>query len=671
MIGSLLVGFLSFVVFLFYQANGIYTGDSGDLATAAAVGGVPHPPGYPLYTVLGWALAHLPLFTVSWRISLLSSIPHAVTIALVYMFIFRLTKGNIVASVFGALCLATNYIFFLYSVTPEVFALFDLFVVLFWLLLVLWVQTNTRVYFFAAMFTYGLSLSHHHLMLFFVPAIGLFFWMHKKNILMIFDSYRTYVLSVLSFVSGLVPYFYIPIAARSDRIINWNRAIDWDAFVHLVSRADYGTFVSGGAFGQTIQERLLAIHAYGMFVLTDWTWIGIAMVLFGGYALFLREKHLFWTWILASICIGPLFFFYASFPLINRFTLGTYERFLLPSYVLFAITSGVGLSYLMEGIRRKFTLYSTLQKRNQVAIIFAITCMVYPITIGGMTAWRFWGLSFDRTAENLGRDILETATENAIILLSQDTSLFTTQFVRYVLGVRSDTAVIHVSRLPLPDYQVVLKKYFPDLVYPSNVSQGSYVSTFIRTNSLAHRRVYSNTILPLEDGWYWVTRGLLYEAVPSHELPIAEEMYTQFSSISARLHDPRSGVLERYPHLMLSDVLDVYAHAHLAVGKTLVKAEKWKEAREEFKRAVMLSGDTTHVESLELLGVSELYFKECTRALDAFTQAQKASHYRSPLHVRLTSMTYGECFGDEVRAREIFSEYEKLRDASEESLESL
>jgi len=668
--GSWIIGSVSFVVYLFFQAQGIFTGDSGDLVTAAALGGVPHPPGYPIYTLLGWLVSHVPLFTVSWRIALLSSFPHAMTVALVYALIYRMTKGNILASIFGAITLLTNYLFFLYSTTPEVFALFDLFIVGVWYALIMWREEKHIGYFYAAFFIYGLSFSHHHLMIFLLPAVAFFIWNHRH---LFYRSTQVYTMSVFGALLGMLgflPYLYIPIAARYDSIINWDRAVNISAFVRLVTRADYGTFVSGGTFGQTMHERLLAIEAYGEFIRVDWTWIGIGFVILGVIVWLRNAKIWGMTWIIAVICMGPLFFFYASFPIVNRFALGTYERFLLPSYVFFALASGVGFSSLLTTIRSLTILRYTPKKMAQIAFLVGVTFMIYPLSIGGMTAWRFWGLSSDRTAEYLGRDILSTATYGSTVLLGQDTPLFTTQYVRYVLGVRPDLAVIHSARLPLKDYQIVLKKHFPYLHFPS-ATQASFVSAFIRANSSSSTRVYSNTILPLESGWYWVSRGLLYEAVASTALPTVDDMYQKFSENEAVMHNPRSGILARYSHLMLSDVLDVYANAHIAIGKTLVKADKWEEARNEFSKAVFLSGDMSYTESLELLAVTQLHFKDCSAALASIQRAQKESYYRSLLHIKLESMTYGECFGDVKRAEILFSEYEKLQKASEQSLETL
>lgn len=670
MIGSWIVTTISATLFLLFQAKGIYTGDSGDLVTAAAVLGVPHPPGYPLYTWLGWIASRLPLFSISWRLTLLSSLPHAITAGLVYAIIYRATKGNILASVFGAAVLISNYLFFLYSITPEVFALFDVFVVLLWFLLFEWQTKHRKSLLYGAGFVFGLSLSHHHVMLFFVPAIIYFLWENMKPAHKHAPTYRDALVCCAWFAVGFLPYVYIPLAAKGDPIINWDRVVSLGAFWRLISRADYGTFVSGGSFGQTLHERWLAVAAYGTFILTDWTRIGVFFGGIGLLSLWQSFRTRFWTFIIAILFCGPVFVFYASFPLASRFTLGTYERFLLPGYVLFAILCGLGLAYCLTMVKHVAGRYLGGKKRHLVAYLIGFVFMIYPLAMGSVTVWRFWGMPDDRTAENLGRDMLLNASTNGILLLSQDTTLFTTQYVRYVLGVRTDTAVIHAARLSLPDYQIVLKKHFPRLVLP-DVPQREFLSAFVKANTSATQRIYSNINLPVADGWYWVPRGLLYEAMSYQELPTANDMYARATEIASAMHNPRIGILSRYSHLMLSDVLDVYANGYIALGKTLVRADKWEEARGEFAKAVAIDGDTSIVEALELLGVTQVYLKDCTGALHSFEDAKNRSFVATPRHLRLESVTYAECVGDPKRARELYSEYERLRQSSEQSLESL
>ena len=670
MIGSWIAGALSGIVFLLFQAKGIYTGDSGDLVTAAVVGGIPHPPGYPLYTWLGWLASYVPLFTPSWRVTLLSSLSHAATVGLVYALIYRVTRKNVWASIFGAATLVANYLFFLYSVTPEVFALFDLFVVLLWYVLFVWQERSYIRYLYFASFVFGLSLSHHHVMLFFVPAVVYFLWGNRS--LLVGQKFRLHEWLWCAgwFALGLLPYVYIPLAAIRDPIINWDRVVSWEAFWRLISRADYGTFVSGGSIGQTLWERWLAIVAYITFLMTELTVIGVALSGVGLYAWWKTMRVRFWTWILAWLLSGPAFFFYASFPLASRFTLGTYERFLLPGYILIAVLCAVGFARVLDAAQQALRPYMDRKKRRIVIVLIGMIGMMYPLTLGAITLWRFWGLPNDRTAENLGRDILANAPSDAILLLSQDTALFTTQYVRYVLGVRVDTAVIHAARLAQPDYRIVLSKHFPRLIMP-NVTQTEFLAAFIKANSSPAIRIFSNITLPVGEGWYWVPRGLLYEAIPSAQLPLVADMSARASLIAAGMHNPRTGILSRYPHLMLSDVLDVYASGHIALGKTLVRADKWEEAKKEFTEAASLDGDTSIIEAYELLGLTQLYMKDCDGALRSFQEAKTRSFAPSAAHIRLESLTYRECVGDEKRAAVLFSEYERLRKASEQSLESL
>ena len=148
--------------------------------------------------------------------------------------------------------------------------------------------------------------------------------------------------------------------------------------------------------------------------------------------------------------------------------------------------------------------------------------------------------------------------------------------------------------------------------------------------------------------------GLLYEAIPSAQLPLVADMSARASLIAAGMHNPRTGILSRYPHLMLSDVLDVYASGHIALGKTLVRADKWEEAKKEFTEAASLDGDTSIIEAYELLGLTQLYMKDCDGALRSFQEAKTRSFAPSAAHIRLESLTYRECVGDEKRAAVLF-----------------
>lgn len=666
MIFPLSIGIFSAVLFFFFQAQGIYTGDSGDLVTAAATLGVAHPPGYPLYTFLGWILSHVPVFTPSWRVSLLSSVPSAFALVALYIIVFRLTKDTF-AAVFSVLTLMGNYVFFLYSVTPEVFALYNLFVVLLILTLIQWKETRNSRFVAVASFLFGLALTHQHVILFLVPALAFFLWdiqalpQHKRRIVLI----RSFVWGAV----GLIPYVYAPIAASFDSIINWDRPVTLAGFWRLVTRADYGTFISGSAFGQTLLQRLLSVRAYGDFVRLDVGVIGIILAIMGIYFLWQKKTSVAQMLLIALFFLGPVFFFYASFPLVSRFTLATYERFLLPSYSIIAILVGIGVH---EAILRAAAAFQKLVSREVAGIgkaLFGACLLIVPLTFLAITLWRFWGLSTDRTAENLGRDVLASAPPNSIIILYQDTPLFTTQYVRYGLGVRTDTIVLHGSRLTSLDYRHVMSKNFPSIKIPK--SEGSqFLIDFIEQNA-ADRPVLSNMLLPLGKQWYWVPHGLLYEMVPERALPTVSQTVATNAVLWGAFHDPKQGILGRYMHLMLSDTLDVYATYHVALGKTMARAGLWQDAGQEFSAAASLGGDVNTADAFVLLGIIRLRQSDCQGALSAFEEAKKHKFTVDSTLLLVQSITFRDCLKDAARASELYSEYEKLQRRSEQPLDQL
>lgn len=659
-----IVGLGSLVLFLLFQAQGIYGGDSGDLVTAAYQFGIPHPPGYPLYTFLGFLLTHVPILSVSWRVGLLSSIPHAITIGLVSLLTYHITK-RILPGLFASLTMLGNYVVFLYSTTPEVFALFDLFVILIIFLLYRWSKTKRSIYLLWALVVFGLSLSHHHVMLFAIPAFGYWIWAHKRLIkttgIFLFQMF-------FSFGSGLLPYVYIPFAARGNSIVNWNHPVDLAGFIQLVTRAYYGTFFSGSGFGESLVQRLLQIQALGKFMFIDLTPVGILLALSGFLWVWKHERRLFFLFAVFLFFLGPIFLFYASFPLLNRFTLGTYERFLLPLYTVIYPIVGIGIYQWVLWV-------TSIAKRvlspviATVAILgFSVILFFYPVLTVFSTVNRFLGLATDETANNVGVDYLETVPAGSIVLLGSDTPLFTTQYVRYVMGLRPDVILLHRDRLTQPEYKYVVSAVFPKLHLP-RVSEATSLTDFLNANTNEYE-IFSNTIVRPPDGYGWILYGLLYKLVPQNEIVSTDEISSINGELWKKYHDPTKGILLRSQHLMLSDILNVYTTGRLSFGKELIKFDKMKEAKVQFEQAIYMKGDYFLPDAYMYLGLTQMFLKECTGAIESFKKARALEVFARNEIVYYQAVTYGDCIGDKGTSDKLLEEFNRQKIGEQTPLEN-
>src|SRR3989344_6178638 len=109
-----LLSFFSFFLSLKGIAPSVYAGDSGDIIMASWFGGVAHPPGYPLNTMIGWVLTHFPYqATVAYKANLMAVLLMAMVVGITYLIANKITK-NLLVSIACALVLAFNPLFWLY-----------------------------------------------------------------------------------------------------------------------------------------------------------------------------------------------------------------------------------------------------------------------------------------------------------------------------------------------------------------------------------------------------------------------------------------------------------------------------------------------------------------------------------------------------------------------------
>ena len=79
---------VSFIVYLSTMATTVPYWDCGEFIATSYILGVPHPPGSPLYLILGRIFSMLPLNTdIAFRVNLMSPITSAIAVMLLYLII--------------------------------------------------------------------------------------------------------------------------------------------------------------------------------------------------------------------------------------------------------------------------------------------------------------------------------------------------------------------------------------------------------------------------------------------------------------------------------------------------------------------------------------------------------------------------------------------------------
>ncbi len=184
------------LVYCYTVAPSVTLEDSGELGTAAASFGVPHPPGYPFWTMVTWLFIHLvPFGNIAWRANLCSGFFGALScgvIALITSFLAeRFSNAPAIrknlprdaypgflffaAGVLGGLSLGFLESLWSQSVIIEVYSLNAFVFSLILLFMLRWLYDPGRLLWgFLTLLFYGLGLTNHQTLLLFAPALLLF-----------------------------------------------------------------------------------------------------------------------------------------------------------------------------------------------------------------------------------------------------------------------------------------------------------------------------------------------------------------------------------------------------------------------------------------------------------------------------------------------------------------
>ena len=200
---------VTFAVYFFTLGPSVGLEDSGELATAGAHLGVPHPPGYPFWTFCSWLfckafswVTYMGHPTPAWCISLFSATAGAFAAGFTAMLICRSgrdflgdgTDGVEVSSVLafgggvaGALTFALSPVEWSQSTIVEIYSLNAFFLMWVFLLSYRWMRKPSDFILWFTAFVFGLGLTNYQVLLFAIVPLALVIAM--KNIGMFRDVF--------------------------------------------------------------------------------------------------------------------------------------------------------------------------------------------------------------------------------------------------------------------------------------------------------------------------------------------------------------------------------------------------------------------------------------------------------------------------------------------------
>ncbi|MBU0708196.1 DUF2723 domain-containing protein [Patescibacteria group bacterium] len=669
---ALAVFFTFIACYSFFACRTIYGGDSGDLVVAAYKWGIPHSPGYPLYTILGALWIRLFRFgVIAWRMNLFSALTSAATLAVLFLALSETTR-KLVPSLISTLCLGFAYTFWQFSQVAEVFSLNNLFALsLFYSLLVwrrdvvawannysgntdslnIWKVFNIK-HFSRVCLLLGLSVAHQQMIVLFFPAYGYIFLTTLSEVIRRIgglkatwrvilvnrqDAIRSTCRLLLFLLVGPTLYLYHLIVTRAGSAYLWRPVWSMTDLVAVFLRKEYGTFSIAREIGQIWEVQRRYFQVYPHFLLVNFSALGGILALIGFVVGVFRQKIVNTACSLAFLFSGLLFLLFASIPFDSLFRLGMLEKFALSSLTMVPFWLALALSWLQDQVGVK-----------PVMLMFILPAFLFFSNVSKLD------LRNVTQGADLAEDILLPLADDAIVYLNGDDVVFNSLYLQEVESVRPDLKLIYGDGLRLRHRLQLLYKRDSSLVLPEGLGQDHFLIGFIRGN-IDRYPIYSTLVFPdLGDGYTFVPRGYMYEILPAVELPPLDEIYGDFISVMET-----SSYLQSYDKdfaypAQIKSMMAYYQNAYKRAAHFFINVDKSKSLT-LFEKAIGIWGDYESV-----LNLGNLYAErgECGKAEDYYREAQNYAGGQAEKIIRNLYVLYRDCYQDEGRAKGFLEELE-------------
>ncbi|HAW50260.1 TPA: hypothetical protein DCX16_04870, partial [bacterium] len=417
----------------------------GELITCAWTLGIAHPPGYPLYTLFGkvWTTL-IPIGNIAFRMNMESALFASLAVMMVYFITLKLTS-KIIPSIVASLILAFSLTFWEQAVIAEKYTLNALFATIIIFILLKWQETRSQRLLYLFSFILGLSFCHHFQTIYLVPA-SIFFILatllkiksqkskikmtNQKSKIIHFNKFlpqfcifwlapvkgRHFAFCIFLFILSLTLWLYLPLRASQEPVMNWGDPKTLDRFIEHIGVSAYKDIY----FTSSLKIMFNNLKAHLLFFPDQFTmylvWIGAIGIIF-----FLRRKTIFFFLVLI-VLINILFSI--------RYTIPNIKDYYIPSFIIFAISFGYGVSNISR-------VFQNLPSATYFLSVF----LLLPLIL-----FKFHYLQNNRSRHyfsyDYGMNIIKPLKEKGIFLVKGDDPLFQLWYLQIVENIRKDISIV-------------------------------------------------------------------------------------------------------------------------------------------------------------------------------------------------------------------------------------
>jgi hypothetical protein len=526
-VGTVLV-LAAFGLYVATAARDIVFGDTPELTAVALIAGVAHPPGYPLFTLVGWMFGQLPVGPLPFRIALLSVVCNALTVGIVYASTFRFTRSIPAATVAGA-ALAFSPVFWSLSLVGEVFPLNDLLAATMLLLVALWHEhPERRALLVSGGLAGGLAAANQQTILLLGPAVLYVMWLRRRVLLRDLTLVRN---AAIAFVVGLLPYLtLLPLAAR-DPGFSWSDIRGpGDLLAHIL-RKDYGTgaLIADPKFtGGSLVDRVAAV-----FLQMDPV---LLLLVAAGAVWAWRVRRWYATYLLIAFAFaGPAFVAYSNAKISDETTRSVLERFFAMPYLAVAPLAGfavIGAGELAARVRLG---------RRVIEIAVAAAALAASVAIVALNYAQI-DQHDNHIARRFAEDLLVTLRPNALFFGAGDPVVFSIAYLQVVEHARPDVTVVETPLLSAAWYTRQVKRLHPDVVVPDSQYGGNAAPFKRLVDANRTRPLMAIGNLPDDStrgSYYFASHGLLYDLHPTADVVTLDQLTTDNEQMLTMYHQSK------------------------------------------------------------------------------------------------------------------------------------